>query len=381
MAISTSTFTSVPIESGLDFILSHLEEPHFPRRISAYTTDKKQILVYSKGEALARFKQSNLLDCRISAYPYPVPECRGINAQVPNFFLTDLDRKDFKTDKLFKQSLQNTLQNFKDRLHGSNPTVLWSGGGYHLLQPLDADIILEMESIFAEFDEPSRKLMPYAENLMTDGKADSVHRGTVAFGNCMIRLPGSYNAKYVEFDDKGQVVNIAPQSEVKIVQLWNGYRPSIRWLLKDYWIYLIQERNNEALKGIRNEQKRLRFERRYPNHTNDRETSRIGWIESLYAKPLDDFRKYCIWRIFTPYFLNVRRLSRSDVFNLIVNWLDRCSSECKRLDFRPRQKINDSLDSVKKYRPVSKERLKIENEPLYLRLKTEGVLVGDGCLN
>jgi hypothetical protein len=64
-----------------------------------------------------------------------------------------------------------------------------------------------------------------------------------------------------------------------------------------------------------------------------------------------------------------------------MNWLDRCSSEYKRLDFRPRQKINDSLDSVEKNRPVSKERLKIENQPLYLLLKKEGILLGDGSLD
>jgi hypothetical protein len=84
----------------------------------------------------------------------------------------------------------NKKKNFKDKLHGANPTVLWSGGGYHLLQPLDADIVLETQSIFTKFKAPSRKLMSYAENLMTDGKADSVHRGTVSFGNCMIRIPG-----------------------------------------------------------------------------------------------------------------------------------------------------------------------------------------------
>jgi hypothetical protein len=64
-----------------------------------------------------------------------------------------------------------------------------------------------------------------------------------------------------------------------------------------------------------------------------------------------------------------------------MNWLDRCSSEYKRLDFRPRQKINDSLDRVKKNRPVSKERLKIENQPLDLLLKKEGILLGDGSLD
>ena len=73
--------------------------------------------------------------------------------------------------------------------------------------------------------------------------------------------------------------------------------------------------------------------------------------------------------------MNVRKLSRTDAFNLIMNWLDRCSSEFRRLDFNPRQKINDSLDRVKKYRPVSKDRLKIENGSLYLRLKTEGILL------
>jgi hypothetical protein len=73
MAISTMTFTSTPIESGLDLILSHLEKPYFPRRISAYITEKTppwQILVYSKEEALAMFKAhisnrsiSNWHDC------------------------------------------------------------------------------------------------------------------------------------------------------------------------------------------------------------------------------------------------------------------------------------------------------------------------------
>jgi hypothetical protein len=366
------------IEEGLDFIEGHLEPPTYGRRIATFATEGRQIFVNDREEALARFKQSSLLDCRFSAYPYPVPEYRCVNRQSPTFFLADLDKKNFKTKKAFEECMHNTLENFRVKLHGAKPTILWSGRGYHFLQPMYADMALETESVFAEFSEPSRKLMQYAEKLVTDNKADPSHCNTVSFNNCMIRIPGSFNSKYIQFNDKGEAVNIPPQSEVRIIQRWDGYRPNIRWILKDHWIYLIQERNNEVLKGIRNEQKRLRFERRYPDHTNDRETSRIGWIESLYAKPLDDFRKYCIWRIFAPYFINVRRLSRSDVFNLIVNWLDRCSSECKRLDFRPRQKINDSLNRVKKYRPVSKERLKIENEPLYLRLKTEGILLGDG---
>ena len=59
------------VEQGLDFILEHFEFQYFiwPRTISTKTTQGRQILVYSKEEAFARFKQANFLDCRISAYP------------------------------------------------------------------------------------------------------------------------------------------------------------------------------------------------------------------------------------------------------------------------------------------------------------------------
>jgi len=62
--------------------------------------------------------------------------------------------------------MQNTLENFKDKLHGASPSILWSGSGNHFLQPLCADIVLEMENVFAEFVESSRKLMQYVEKLV-----------------------------------------------------------------------------------------------------------------------------------------------------------------------------------------------------------------------
>lgn len=133
-------------------------------------------------------EQSHLIDCRLSAYPYPVPEINGTNAQIPNFFLSDLDKNRFKTNKALEQCLQQSLQNYEIKLHGAKPTVLWTGGGYHILQSLDADIVLERQNIFKEFIpfNPSRELMRYAEMLMTDGKADPVHNSTVAFGNCIL---------------------------------------------------------------------------------------------------------------------------------------------------------------------------------------------------
>ena len=116
----------ITIEEGLDFIEGHLVSPIYPRRIAAYRTGGRQIQVNNLDEALAMFKKSNLLDCRISAYHYPVPEYRGVNRQTPDFFLSDVDRKNFKTNKLLEESVHNTLQSFKDRLHGANPSILWS---------------------------------------------------------------------------------------------------------------------------------------------------------------------------------------------------------------------------------------------------------------
>ena len=88
--IDTST-----IEYGLDSILSQLEYPldgsKFPRRIMTWLTKKQgrnQVQVSSREEAISKFKQSGLVDCRLSIFPYPVPEVNGINAQVPTGFLS-----------------------------------------------------------------------------------------------------------------------------------------------------------------------------------------------------------------------------------------------------------------------------------------------------
>ena len=78
------------IEQGLSHIIGHFEEPLWPRTISTHSTDDRQILVYNSKEALARFYQADLLNCKISAYP-SYTEYEGINRQSPNFIFIDLD--------------------------------------------------------------------------------------------------------------------------------------------------------------------------------------------------------------------------------------------------------------------------------------------------
>jgi hypothetical protein len=124
-------------ERNLDFILSHFEPPIWPRSISSHTTERRQILVYNKEEALARFGQSNFLYCRINAYPC-YTEFDGINRQAPNFIFIDLDKSTFKTERAQKVGLSATLKSVNEKLAGSIPTVLWSGNGFHIYQPIGA---------------------------------------------------------------------------------------------------------------------------------------------------------------------------------------------------------------------------------------------------
>jgi hypothetical protein len=112
------------MERGLAFITSHFEEPIWPRTIFTKTLGR-QYTVYSKEEALARFKQSNLLDCRINAYPNYI-SYHGINRQPPNFIFLDIDRCLFRTDQEFWRAVQETSKNIEQIL-GGKPSILWSG--------------------------------------------------------------------------------------------------------------------------------------------------------------------------------------------------------------------------------------------------------------
>jgi hypothetical protein len=214
----------VTIGLGLGYILSHFLPTIWPRTISTHTTAGRQILVYSKEEALARFKQACLLDCKISAYPHFV-EWKGLNRQAPEIIFIDLDLTRFKSELVLDRALKRTLKNIKDKLDNAYPTVIWSGHGYHVYLPVEA-FVLEEESEFAKFEQPSRRFIQFAEQYLSNKKSDPCHSFTISLKNCMLRVPSSYNSK------------LQPVEEVKVIQRWDGNRPSIKSLLFDFYIYL-----------------------------------------------------------------------------------------------------------------------------------------------
>ena len=192
-----------------------------------------QAEVFNREEALEYFKSSNYQDCRINAYP-SFTEYNGINRTPISFLMVDLDLKDFggsedsnkKGIMLLEKALNKTLEKIKkEGIIGGNPTVLWTGNGYHIYQPVSGFVLEEYET-FYEFTKYVDKdltsmFIQFAEEYSTDYTADRLHNPTVK--SCLVRIPGSLNSKCAA---KGE------DAEVKIIQKWNGSRPPIQPMLR-----------------------------------------------------------------------------------------------------------------------------------------------------
>jgi hypothetical protein len=340
------------VEDGLEFILNHFQEPIFPRKIMTKQLGY-QLEVFNKQEALEQFKNSNYEDCRINAYP-SFTEYDGINRTATSFLMVDLDLNDFKKGKsALERALNNTLQKIRESI-GGNPTVLWTGNGYHVYQPVSGSILEEYET-FYEFTRYVDKdltsmFIQFAEEHFTDYAADRLHNPTVK--SCLVRIPGSLNSKCViKLQD----------AEVKIVQKWTGSRPPLQPMLTPFKTWLTQKRIDELKKT---EKKDTKFQMTVSK--NQERTNTIKWIEKgILEHPLSDHRKYVIWRILSPYLLNVKKLPKEEAYSVMKEWLDKCD-KLEKLSFNPKIKIKDRLRGASKgYLPISMEKLKEENRQLY----------------
>jgi hypothetical protein len=223
MQATNNPFSS--IFYGLDFLLSHLSKPEFPRTIATKLTEGKQVVVYDKMEALAYYKQANYMDCRLSAYPYSFDK----SPQIIDFVMLDLDLNNFKYSR---QKLDRTLHKILSELkltHGIMPTVIWSGNGYHVLVPIEPlQSRLDDMAEFTKFKEPSKYILRFLEKYISNKKSDTVHNNTVSFGNCMLRVPYSFNAK-------------RNCIQVSIIKRWNGQRFDIKPLTGDFIAYMLDK--------------------------------------------------------------------------------------------------------------------------------------------
>ena len=101
----------------------------------------------------------------------------------------DIDRNNFETERKFQNALSNTLRNIKEKLEGS-PTVLETGGGYHIYQPVYCKTALENVIEFNEFDRPSEQFLRFAKDYLSNANADK--NNNPSFKSCHLRIPGFY---------------------------------------------------------------------------------------------------------------------------------------------------------------------------------------------
>jgi hypothetical protein len=162
------------ISDNVDFILSHFQGPIFPRKIMTKGLGYQKE-VFSKQEVLNYFETSNYEDCRINAYP-SFTNYHGINRVAPSFVMIDIDLRDFDNSReKLDNGLNKILRKISTSMYGY-PTVLWTGNGYHIYQPVSG-FILEEEEVFAKFIDPNgkdltTKLIQFAEDFLTNKKGD-----------------------------------------------------------------------------------------------------------------------------------------------------------------------------------------------------------------
>jgi hypothetical protein len=297
------------VSKGLEFILNHFSQPLWPRMVSTAATGGRQHEVDNEERAMLYFRGALWEDCRISAY--------GLAQTNPDLIFIELDRSSFSSLRAFKLALTTTLKNIKERI-GGHPTVIWSGRGYHIIQPISCPIPLEVIKEFEELDSnnTSSKFLQFAERYLSNNKSDSGHHPAIK--SCMLRVPGSVNSKC---KNEGGL-----DPEVRIIQKWDGHRPDYRLLIGSFYADLVGKKQQHPCQNSDKGSKYLE-----PFGSN--RTTMIAWIEEkLLNTPIDDYRKRVRDLILVPYLVLRKGITDKDqVCDIVMEWADKCA-ELRRLD-------------------------------------------------
>lgn len=377
MTNSKTTTNSVIIDEetireNINFILSHFENQHelFPRTIMTLKTRGQRKIEYesdiqkSKEKIFEYFKKSDFIDCKINAFPFntehTIVDFQVKNRTADSFIMIDLDLKDIenknkeKLDKHLDETLKNLFIKFNEE---SYPTVLWTGNGYHIYQPIKG-IVFEKYKIFYDFlpyvdnKNLTTEFLRFSKKVFTNGKDDPKHLPSIK--SCLVRVPGTLNSKN--------------NQKVRIIQKWDGKSPGIQWITSDFNDYLIKKKIDKVSKKEINNKKK-----EYYNKKLYMQISKIIWIEKLLQTPIEDGRKQCLWQILCPYLINIRKLTNENAINILNQWLQRYD-KVKKIDFDSTIYIKSDLKNVKEYLPPSKEKLKNQYPEIYNILKYKKII-------
>jgi hypothetical protein len=314
-----------------------------------------QVFVFNEEQLFQFFSDANFIDCRINGYPLYSDDYER-KWLSPSFIFIDLDLSLCSTCKYpirkLDYILKQTLKKIKEEIDGY-PTVLWTGGGYHVYQPIKIATNEDgekqpIEKIidFQEFiplvrNDLTTEFIRFAARYFSSGKEDPKHNPSIY--SCLIRIPGTINSKNNE--------------KVKIIQKWNGKEAIANQILLPFMDHLIQ---------IKIEAEELR--RRDSIIDSRGNNKKIIWIEKLLQTSIADHRYYCLWHILIPYLINIKRLPKDEVISILTKWLDKCD-KLNQVRWKYPRRIEEQLKYDKGYPPISFENLKKENFELYKLLQ------------
>lgn len=364
------------IKNNIDFTLSHFEGQHelFPRAIltSMPTLMGKKRLCEiincesneqeSKDRIFEIFKKSGFTDCMTNAFPHNTQrkiDCDVKNKTAATFIMIDLDLKDFENEQRLQAHKNKTLENLSLIFNGkAHPTVLSTGNGYHIYQPIEG-IIFEEHKQFYDFlpyldgKDLTTEFMRFVEKTISEGKADQGHNPSI--NNCMVRVPGTFNSK------NGK--------QVTIEQRWDGVRPPIQ-LKGEFFQYLIQKRIDK----IKERKKYSESKKRYSLSGNT-VSAKIGWIEKLLQTPIEDYRKTSVSLIIVPYLLVVKNLDEGSIYDIVNHWIQSCSRlRAVNSDIYNQARYTIQSTKRKKIPPMKIDTIKTNRPDLYALLKKRTVL-------
>lgn len=434
----------------LEFILSHFEPPSLPRRISTRKSENRQYAVYSIEQMLAEFQAANEEDCKVNAYRFlgnryidhnPIRDNGNGNGNghndynqydytgllsmsrdsvarliqqraeaeaAPTLIHIDLDRKNFSTDRIHENAVKKTIAKIHEVFlipsDASPVTTYWSGGGTHILLPLEIDPAkypiennmtlkqtvpgrdLRYASLFAGGHDyrfnashklPANLFLWFAEDYLTSGKGDTGHHPSVR--SSLVRVPGSYNSKYAD----------VVEGEVKLLQRWDGHtKAHILFLLGAFYrdvgdnykkqaklmqkahrvkrqvlaAQIALDKTLEAIPVPGNIASQAFGEGAYTTYAH----RKYWYIDKLIQTPLNDFRKRGIDQLLAPYLITVKRMSDEAAGNLMINWLLQCD-RLRPLDFDADYRVRSKIMDVRAtgFLPLGEEKFRAEAGELF----------------
>ncbi len=229
------------IIDGIKFVLSHFgnQDSLFPRTIIT-NINPQTIMEYDTSiqntinSIFEIFKKSNYYNCKINGFNYNIENSKNNdskNKRTCLFIMINLNLKEnsFNKKKL-NYNLENALNKMYLKLDKAHPTVIWNGLGYEIYQPLEVSTFEsrkynEFRSYIKDGDI-NNEFLRFSKKFITDTKIERSQLCTMA--SHYISVPGTFNFENGE--------------QVKIIQKWDGKRPSILWINNDFKNYLTRRK-------------------------------------------------------------------------------------------------------------------------------------------